>query len=194
MIQFGKDCQLDNMDFDELFPVEMSPMDEILERDYSSDVCTSNWYQNHRLGDLVGDEDNMDNLLLQTRLNLDGFDCASSISSEPQSPQNLPDSSELINDDELMKLSIRDLNQRLKKLPKAEAHKIRKRRRSLKNRGYATSCRQRRTALKESLEEQNQRLKAELREAKGKLCTAVKDRDTFKKKFEQLHKVFGTPT
>jgi len=179
------------MDYEELFP-DISPMDEILERDFTSNVCSSNWSQSHSLGDLVSDD--MENLFLQTRLNLDGFDSASTINSEPSSPQNFQDYSELLTDDDLMKLSIRDLNRRLKKLPKAEAHKIRKRRRSLKNRGYATSCRQRRTALKESLEIQNQRLKAQLREAKESLCTAVKDRDMYKTKFEQLNKIFSAYT
>ena len=176
------------MDYNQLFP-DISPMDEILERDFTSNVCSSNWSQSHCLGDLVSDD--MENLFLQTRLNLDGFDSESTISSEPSSPHNFQDYSELFTDDELMMLTIRDLNRRLKTLPKAEAHKIRKRRRSLKNRGYATSCRQRRTALKENLEIQNQRLKAQLREAKENLGNAVKDRDMYRKKFEQLNKVFS---
>ena len=175
------------MDYEELF-ADISPMDEILESDFTNNVCSSNWSQGHSLGDLVSDD--MESLFLQTRLNLDGFDSASTISSEPSSPQNFKDCIEFT-DDDLMKLSIRDLNRRLKTLPKAEAYKIRKRRRSLKNRSYATSCRQRRTALKEDLEIQNQRLKAQLREAKESLCTAVKDRDMYKKKFEQLSKVFS---
>ena len=132
------------MDYEELFP-DISPMDEILESDFTSNVCSSNWSQSHSLGDLVSDD--MENLFLQTRLNLDGFDSASTISSEPSSPQNFKDCGEFLTDDDLVKLSIRDLNRRLKTLPKPEAYKIRKRRRSLKNRGYATSCRQRRTAL-----------------------------------------------
>ncbi len=193
MFHFGFDRKLVNMDYDELFS-DISPMDEILEREFTNDVCSSNWSQSHRLGDLVG-EDNIENLLLQTRLNLDGFDdSASTISSEPQSPMNLQAYSELFTDEDLIKMSIRDLNKRLKSLPKVEAHKIRKRRRGLKNRGYATSCRQRRTAMKESLETQNQRLKAQLREAKENLCNAAKDRDMYKRKLEhleqQLHKTF----
>ena len=188
VFHFGLSCQLVMMDYEELFS-DISPMDEILERDFTSNVCGSTWSQSHSLGDLVSED--MENLFLQTRLNLDGFDSASTISSEPSSPQNFQGYGEDFTDDDLMKLSIRDLNRRLKKLPKAEAHKIRKRRRSLKNRGYATSCRQRRTALKENLEIQNQRLKAQLREAKESLCTAVKDRDMYKKKFEQLNKVFS---
>ena len=64
------------MDYKELFS-NISPMDEILERDFSSDVCSSNWSQSHSLGDLVSDD--TENLFLQTRLNLGGFDSASTI-------------------------------------------------------------------------------------------------------------------
>lgn len=172
------------MDYDDYFS-GMSPMDEILERDFSSDVCVPDWSQKQRLGDLVGGDD-FENILLQTRLDLDNFETESTASSEPQSPLNLYVCRDIFTDDELINISIRLLNQRLKTLPKAEAKQIRKRRRSLKNRGYATLCRQRRTALKESLEQQNQRLKLELKEARENLCNTLRDRDMFKKKFEQL--------
>ncbi|CAH3042613.1 unnamed protein product [Pocillopora meandrina] len=179
------------MDYSEFFP-EMSPMDEILERDFSNDVCGPDWSHNHRLGDLVG-EDNFENVLLQTRLDLDNFETESIASSEPQSPLDLQvGKNQLFTDDELISISIRLLNQQLKNLPKAEAKQIRKRRRSLKNRGYATVCRQRRTALKESLEQQNKRLKLELKEAKENLYNTLRDRDMFKKKYEQLHALLSS--
>lgn len=174
-----------NMDYNE-YLTEMSPMDEILESDFSSDFCVPDWSQNHRLEDLVGEED-FENVLLQTRLDLDNFETESTASSEPQSPQVCKD---IFTDDELISISIRLLNQRLKNLPKTAAKQIRKRRRSLKNRGYATLCRQRRTALKESLEQQNQRLKLELKEARENLCNTLRDRDMYKKKFEQLQALY----
>lgn len=188
---FWLDSHFANMDYSEFFP-EMSPMDEILERDFSSDVCGPDWSHNHRLGDLVG-EDNFENVLLQTRLDLDNFETESIASSEPQSPLDLQvGKNQPFTDDELISISIRLLNQQLKNLPKAEAKQIRKRRRSLKNRGYATLCRQRRTALKESLEQQNKRLKLELKEAKENLYNTLRDRDMFKKKYEQLHALLSS--
>ena len=170
-------------------------MDELLEEHFPDDQFSSIWTEKQRPDELgsEGDFTDLENILSQTRLDLTDFDAMSSPSSSaPQSPQILQTSSEFINDDELVTLPIRQLNKRIQNLPKEEIKKIRKRRRSLKNRGYATSCRQRRVALKETLETQNQRLKMQLREAKGKLNTAVKDRDTYKTKYEQLREVLIT--
>lgn len=177
------------MDSEVLF-ADISPMDEILERDFTDNDRTSSWIQSNCLQELFGEKDDMEDTLLQSPQGLHGT--VSAMSSEPESLQSLQDFSQQIPDDELTNLSIRDLNQRLRSLPKEEAQKIRRRRRSLKNRGYATSCRQRRTALKESLQTENQRLKDQLREAKDHLCNAVKDRDVYKTKFDQLNKVYAT--
>lgn len=173
------------MDDEALF-ADISPMEEILERFFTDNDRPSNWIQNHSLVELLSEKDDGENTLLQSQLS---FRCnESAMGGMPQSPQSLQEFSQQISDDELTKLSVRDFNQRLKCLPKAEAQTLRRRRRSLKNRAYATSCRQRRTALKESLQTENQRLIEQLREAKEHLCRAVKDRDSYKKKFDQLHK------
>lgn len=59
---FWLDFYFVNMDYSEFF-LEMFLMDEILERDFLSDVCGLDWLYNYRLGDLVG-EDNFENVLL----------------------------------------------------------------------------------------------------------------------------------
>lgn len=176
---------------------DISPMDELLEKHFPDDQHTLDWIQNNRSEELTWEDnyDELENILSQTRLNGFDFDASSTISSdtfdsEPQSPQVLHDSH--ITDDELVTLPIRELNKRLRSLPKAEVQSIRKRRRSLKNRGYATSCRQRRVALKENLETQNKHLKQEIRETKAKLSNAIKDRDTYKTKYEQLRQLLVT--
>ena len=174
-----------NMNFYE----DISPMDELLDKHFLED---QDWFQNgNSEGELTSDDEYLDleNILSQTRLNSIDFDAQSTISSEPQSPQVLQGSTKDFFDDELVNLPIRELNKRLRSLPKEESQKIRKRRRSLKNRGYATSCRQRRVALKESLESQNQRLKLELREMKERLNIVVKERETYKAKYEQLREL-----
>ena len=176
------------MEREELFP-DISPMDEILERDLSDNDRTTSWIETNCLEELFSNKGNT-NSLLQPTLNLEG--AKSATSSDPRSLQPLQDRSQQITDDELTNLSIRDLNQRLRGLPREEAQKLRRRRRSLKNRVYATSCRQRRTALKESLETENQSLKDQLRQAKDSICTVVKDRDCYKTKFDQLSKVYAT--
>lgn len=108
--------------------------------------------------------------------------------SSPHTTQDF--SSDHISDDDLVNLPIQDLNKRLKTLPRAEAQMLRKRRRILKNRSYATSCRQRRVASDESLKEQNQRLKDQLREIKEILRKTVVDRNLYKSKCERLEGLF----
>lgn len=183
-------CYLASMDFED----DISPMDELLEKNFPDDQYISNWIHDHSSDELEGGENYIDleQILSQTRLNDLEFDASSTISSEPKSPQNLQDCSEHITDEEIINLPIRVLNKRLRNLPKWEIQKIRKRRRSLKNRGYASSCRQRRVAIKECLETQNQRLKMQLTETKEKLNTAVKERDTYKTKYEQLRQLLMT--
>jgi len=151
--------------------VDNSPPEEILE-----------WFFTNN--DLPSEENDGENTLLKSHLN---FTCnETDMDITPQGLQRLQEFRQHISDDELKNLSVRDLNQRLKCLPKAEAKTLKRRRRNLKNRAYATSCRQRRIALKERLEAENQHLKEQLREAKEHLRRAVQDRDSYKKRFDQL--------
>ena len=83
---------------------------------------------------------------------LNGYDA-----STPESKQSEPLSeaeSALIGDDELIKLSVKALNKRLKdlNLPEEQTNWLKKRRRTLKNRGYAQTCRFKRNTAKEDLE------------------------------------------
>lgn len=57
-----------------------------------------------------------------------------------------------ISDDELVSLSVRELNRKLHHMPKDQQTKFKQRRRTLKNRGYAQSCRTKRQNYKVDLE------------------------------------------
>jgi transcription factor MAFF/G/K len=61
-----------------------------------------------------------------------------------------------ISDERLLSLSVRELNKQLKRsgLTKQQATKMKQRRRTLKNRGYAASCRNKRLEVKDGLEEE----------------------------------------
>lgn len=66
-----------------------------------------------------------------------------------------------LNDEQLIALSVRDLNRKLHGYPREAITRIKQKRRTLKNRGYAQNCRTKRIALKCLLEKNNQSLQME---------------------------------
>ncbi len=68
----------------------------------------------------------------------------------------------IMNDYDLVNLPLRELNKRLRALPKQMAYNMKKRRRTLKNRKYAQNCRSKRLEQKSEMEIQNHHLKSEI--------------------------------
>ena len=62
---------------------------------------------------------------------------------------------DIIDDDTLMSLSVRDLNKRLHGYPRDIVSKLKQKRRTLKNRGYAQNCRSKRIQQRADLEQNN---------------------------------------
>merc|ERR1712038_1317258 len=67
----------------------------------------------------------------------------------------------LICDDDLVNVSVRELNRTIRAYPRDVQTELKKRRRTLKNRGYAQICRQKRVENKNTLEIQCQNYKEE---------------------------------
>jgi len=67
-----------------------------------------------------------------------------------------------VSDEELIALSVKELNRMLKGLTRDEVIKLKQRRRTLKNRGYAANCREKRISQKEVLETEKDGLRNEV--------------------------------
>lgn len=102
--------------------------------------------------------------------------------SNPTTPRNI----EEISDEEIKNLRVQELNKVLRGMPRDVAARIRRKRRNLKNRGYALTCRKRRQQFQEDLFNENQFLKRQLEDDREKLRKVLKERNIYKKKFLQL--------
>lgn len=91
-----------------------------------------------------------------------------------------------MNDDELLTLSTRELNRRLQLMSSDERSRLKQRRRTLKNRGYAQTCRTRRVGDQHRLRDTNEALVAEVNELKEKVSTLTAERDYYREQFDLL--------
>ncbi|XP_044743145.1 transcription factor MafA [Chrysoperla carnea] len=98
-----------------------------------------------------------------------------------------------ISDDLLMKLSVRELNKRLHGFDKDDVMRLKQKRRTLKNRGYAQNCRSKRLQQKQDLETTNRTLQAELNRLKSELQRVLHERDMLKQRLHISHNNRGGP-
>lgn len=78
----------------------------------------------------------------------------------------------ILTNDELTHYSVRKLNQIVSDFPRQTIKKLKQRRRTLKNRGYAQNCRHKRLDAKNRLEQENQSLAQELKRVRAELRKA----------------------
>ena len=89
-------------------------------------------------------------------------------------------------DQELKDISVKELNQKLKGLPKNVVSVVKKRRRTLKNRGYAHSCRIKRMQEKSSLQQNKADLEDTIAELQHQLRAVTAQKDHYKNKYHNL--------
>ncbi|CAL8266595.1 unnamed protein product [Gadus morhua 'NCC'] len=91
-----------------------------------------------------------------------------------------------LTDDELVSMSVRELNQHLRGLTKEEILQLKQRRRTLKNRGYAASCRVKRVTQKEELERQKALLQQEVDKLASENASMRAELEALRSKYEAL--------
>ena len=92
-----------------------------------------------------------------------------------------------LSDENLEKMSIRDLNKHLRQLPKEQVKRYRKRRRILKNRKYALKYRRNDSGKGSNIAKQNVSLELEICLTNEELRKVICERDEYKKKCLRLN-------
>lgn len=93
-------------------------------------------------------------------------------------------SEEILSDELLMSLSVRELNKRLHGYPREEITRLKQKRRTLKNRGYAHNCRSKRLQQRQDLEQKNRNLQLEIHRLKSDLARVTQERDLLRQRLQ----------
>ncbi|KAL3875751.1 hypothetical protein ACJMK2_033669 [Sinanodonta woodiana] len=93
-----------------------------------------------------------------------------------------------VTDDELVALSVKELNKLLKGLNREDVQKLKQRRRTLKNRGYAANCREKRISQKEELEGEKDRLREEVHRLQRENDVVRMELNSLKSRYDALQR------
>lgn len=94
----------------------------------------------------------------------------------------------VLSDDELVSLTVRELNRQLKMsgLTRSEIQRMKQRRRTLKNRGYAASCRYKRLEQKDELEHEKMNIVRDIHKLQDENRKIRDDITSVEEKYESL--------
>lgn len=93
---------------------------------------------------------------------------------------------EPLEDDELVMLPVRELNRRLQGMTKEEVQKLKQKRRTLKNRGYAQNCRSKRMQQRSVLEKTNKSLEQQVQQLQRQLSLLTREKEFYKQQCDLL--------
>ncbi|XP_065796818.1 neural retina-specific leucine zipper protein isoform X2 [Muntiacus reevesi] len=93
---------------------------------------------------------------------------------------------ERFSDAALVSMSVRELNRQLRGCGRDEALRLKQRRRTLKNRGYAQACRSKRLQQRRGLEAERARLATQLDVLRSEVARLARERDLYKARCELL--------
>ncbi|XP_059564464.1 neural retina-specific leucine zipper protein isoform X2 [Myotis daubentonii] len=93
---------------------------------------------------------------------------------------------ERFSDAALVSMSVRELNRQLRGCGRDEALRLKQRRRTLKNRGYAQACRSKRLQQRRGLEAERARLAAQLEALRTEVARLARERDLYKARCDRL--------
>lgn len=93
-----------------------------------------------------------------------------------------------LTDQELLNLSVPELNRHLKGLNGEEVKALKQRRRTLKNRGYAASCRVKRLTQKEELDLKKQQLRHDVEKISRENSILSAELEILQQKYDDLEK------